>query len=367
MKRFLAALSALLVVALASAGCNASAVQPSAASVGTLSVSTSQLDASMTALKADTGFLCMSGSGTEPVTTGVGSGTWATSFADYVLTQLIKFGILDEMMAAHHLVAPAAQFSQAKAEAEQGVAQDLASLSSQSSPVSCPGTPTSIISGLGSSFGTRLIDNELNQEAYYAYLAGTTLQPSALLAWERTHVSEATESCTSVLGVASEAQATKIAHAIAGGASFATEATRYGESIGAGSGGAIGCLTPTDLSASLGSVVASLPIGTVSSPVSYNNLWLLFSVSSRHLEPLSSVIPQLAQIESAAFNAQYAKAIALTPITVSSVYGTLQRKPVQGGYSLAVVPPSSKACAYAISATAVGCTTTTAAGTGLAG
>ena len=60
-------------------------------------------------------------------------------------------------------------------------------------------------------------------------------------------MSEATESCTSVLGVASKAQAVKIAHAIAGGASFATEATRYGENIGAGSGGALGCLTPSDL------------------------------------------------------------------------------------------------------------------------
>ena len=367
MKRFLAALSALLAVALGSAGCNASALRPSAASVGALSISTSQLDASMTALKADTGFLCMSGSGTEQVTTGVGSDTWPTSFADYVLTQLIKFGILDQMMADHHLVTPTAEFGQAKAEAEQGVAQDLASLSSQSSPVSCPGTPTSIISGLGSSFGTRLIDNELNVETYSAYLAGTTLQPSALLAWEHTHVSEATESCTSVLGVASKAQAAKIAHAIAGGASFATEATRYGESIGAGAGGTLGCLTPTDLPASLGGVVANLPIGAGSSPVNYSSLWLLFSVSSRHLEPTSSVILQLGLIESAAFNAQYAKAIALTPIAVSSVYGSLQRKAVKGGYSLAVVPPSSKACAYAISATAVGCTTTTTVAAGLAG
>jgi hypothetical protein len=52
---------------------------------------------------------------------------------------------------------------------------------------------------------------------------------------------------------------------------------------------------------------------------------------------------------------------------VSSVYGSLQRKAVKGGYSLAVVPPSSKACAYAISATAVGCTTTTTVAAGLAG
>ena len=66
----------------------------------------------------------MSGSGTEPATTGVAAGTWATSFADYVLTQLIKFGILDQMMADHHLATPVAEFGQARTEAEQGVAQD---------------------------------------------------------------------------------------------------------------------------------------------------------------------------------------------------------------------------------------------------
>lgn len=360
MKRFLAVLSVLCAVALVSTGCNASAVQPSAASVGNIAITTSQLDASMTALKADVGFLCMSNSGTVPPTSGVGPGTWNTTFSAYVLTQLIKFGILTEMMKSQHVATSASYLAQAKTETENGIAEALSSLEQGASPVTCPGTAASIVSALGPVFGSQLIDNQLNVEAYSAYLAGTTLQPAALASWENTHASEATESCTSILGVASKAQAAKIATAINGGASFASEATRYGENIGTGAGGAFGCVTPDVWPASIRPVVTGLAVGAVSKPLDYSNTWLLFTVSKRQLEPVSDVIAQLAQLESSAFDVQYSKAIASTPISVSSVYGSLQRKAVAGGYSLAVVPPSNKACKYALSAAASGCTTTTA-------
>ncbi|MGO8877010.1 MAG: peptidylprolyl isomerase [Acidimicrobiales bacterium] len=360
MKRFLAVLSALCAVALLSTSCNASAVQPSAASVGDIAITTSQLDASMTALKADVGFLCVSNAGTVPPTSGVGPGTWNTTFAAYVLTQLIEFGVLAEMMKAHHLSTPTGDLAQVKTEIENSMAQSLASLQQGSSSISCPGTAASIVSALGPVFGTRLIDNQLNVEAYSAYLAGTTLQPAALASWENTHASEATESCTSVLGVASKAQAVKIAAAIKAGASFASEATRYGENLGLGAGGAFGCVTPDVWSASLRPIVTGLAVGAVSKPFDDSNTWLLFTVSKRQLEPLSDVIAQIAQLESSAYNSQYSKAIASTPISVSSVYGSLQRKAVTGGYSLTVLPPSNKACKYAPSAAASGCTTTTA-------
>ena len=82
----------------------------------------------------------------------------------------------------------------------------------------------------------------------------------------------------------------------------------------------------------------------------YQSGWLLFEVTKRQLEPTGDIVPEIDQLELSAFDAQYSKALVAAHVTVSPVYGSVQRKAVSGGYSLAVVPPSTKACAYALSA-----------------
>lgn len=366
MKRFLAALFALLAIVLVSGGCNVSSIPPVAARVGSSNIPTAQLDASMRALQADSGYLCQGGEGPNPVTAGAGTDTWSASFTDFVLTQLIKFRILDEMVAARHLVPPASDRAEATTEAEAAVNENLSLLQQES--VACPGTPTTIIEGLGSPFGPALLGNQVNDDVYSAYLAGTSLQPAALASWERSHAAQTTQSCTSAIEVTTEARALQIRHAILGGASFATEANRYGESTGAGTGGAVGCVLKAQWADGLGSVVAGLTVGVVSHPVKFQSGWLLLEVTQRKLEPLSYVVPQIDQLESAAFGRRYSKALSSTDISIASIYGSLERKAVQGGYSLAVVPPSAKACAYALSPSAAGCpTAASASATGATG
>ncbi len=354
MKRFLAFLAALLAVAVATAGCNAS-VTPPAATVGSTSISASELNAAMTNVKGDAGFLCTSSDGSTPVSNGVAAGTWSMSFADEVLSQLVKFAVLDQMVAEHHLSVPASDFNQAKVETEASVENSLQSLEQESTPVTCPGTPASIVNALGSTYGTRFIDNQLNQDAYSAYLAGTSLQPVALTAWEQGHRAITTESCTSVIGYSTKAAAVAAKAAIAGGTSFVAEAAKSTENIGAGAGGVIGCITPDQLAPALGSVLTSLAIGAVSQPVSYNGIYLLFTVTSRHLEPINDLVLHIDSLEQQAFNAAYGKALSGTPIDVSSVYGSFESKAVQGVYTVAVLPPSDKACSFALSGAASGC------------
>lgn len=358
MKRFLAALPALLVVAVASAGCNASSVPAAAAYVASAPIPTARLDASMAELKSDSGYLCQGGAGAIPVTSGVGTGTWSSTFSDFVLTQLIKFRILDQMVAARQLVAPASDKAVATAEAESSVAQDLTLLQQQSPPVTCQGTPSTIIGSLGPSFRTALIGNQMNEDAYSAYLAGTSLQPAALASWKASHPYKTTQSCTSVIQVASATLAARIHAAVHKGASFATEAAKYSQNTGAGKGGAVGCVLESQWTGTLGPVVAGLKVGAVSAPVKFQSTWLLFLVTKRQPEPSIDVVPQIDQQESSAFSSAYSKVLGTAAISVSPVYGSLQRKAVPGGFSLAVVPPSAKACAYAVSPAAAGCATT---------
>ena len=351
--------AALLAVVLVSTGCNSLSTTAGAAQVGGSVIATSALNDSMRQLQADAGFLCASTGGRPPATTGAGTDTWSTSYADSVLSQLIKFRILDQMVAAHHVSLPASDFNLALTETEDGITQTLSTL--QQEGVTCPNaTAASIVGGLGTSFRTAFVDNQLNQDAYSAYLAGTSLQPAALTDWEDSHRAEATLSCSAVIGVAKKSLAgLSIAKAVRGGASFATEATKHSENIGAGAGGSIGCLPPSSWPGNLGPVAVSLKLDTVSRPVEYQNTWILIYVTSRPLESLADVVSQLVGLESTAFDAQYAKALVSADISVSSVYGTLQRKVVQGAVSLSVVPPGSSACGYALSPSAAGCPVTT--------
>jgi parvulin-like peptidyl-prolyl isomerase len=357
-KRFLAAVSALIVVALVSTGCNASSIPAAAAHVDSLTVTTSELDSSLTGLKSDVGYFCQSEL-SVPRTTGVGANTWSAAFADDVLTQLIKFRIVGQMVASHHLLLPAADRSLAKLQVSDDVASDLAALQQQTPAISCPGTAASIVAGLGTAFSAQLVNNRLDEDAYAAYLAGTSLRPAALANWELGHRSVATESCTSLIGVSSRATAVKAEKAIIAGGSFATEAKKYSELTGLGAGGSVGCVISAYWPTGLASVVAGLRLRAVSHPVKYETGWLLFQVSKRQLESTGAAVTQLGELESTSFDTEYAKALAAAHISVSPVYGALQRKAVQGGISLAVIPPSTTACAYAVSAAAAGCPATT--------
>jgi len=358
-KRFVAT-SCLLLVALVSAGCNVSSSTSAAARVNASTITVTKLNEMMTALKGDAEFLCLSGAGAKPITTGAGTGTWNEEFAGYVLTQLIKFSLLQQMVAARHLVVPAADLSDAKTEVEsaiQGAGQ-----------TGCSGTPATAINDAGAVFQTALLDNQLDQDAYSAYLAGTSLDPAALASWGQSHQTITAESCTSVIQVSSNSLARKLETAIRGGVSFAKEADRYNAQNTTGKGGEVGCVLEQQWVGGLGPTVSGLQVGVVSRPVSYQSAWLLFLVTKRVAEPADGLLAILEQHEATSFNQQYGKVLSDAHVTVSPVYGTWKRTRSSAGIALSIVPPSSKACAYALSTASNGCATrTTTAGTAATG
>jgi hypothetical protein len=349
-KRSLATFSVLIAVALAATGCNSSSTSSVVAKVNSTSITTGTLDSVMSALKGDSALLCASKLGTHPVTTGVAAGTWNSTYAGFVLEQLIKFEVLAQLVAAHHLYVPGSDLSAAKTEAEAGL--------QTAGATGCTGTATAV-DDAGTVFETAYVRNQLYEDAYAAYLAGISLKPAVLKSWEQAHQGATLESCTSVIQVATESLAVKLEAAIRGGASFATEANTNTQSTGTGKGGVVGCVLEKQWSAGLGPTVSALQVGVVSQPVHYQSSWLLFLVTKRVPEPLDGLLAILQIDESARFNQQYATAFTRANITVSPVYGTWRVAVSKAGISASLVPPSDKACAYSPAASAAGCVPTT--------
>jgi hypothetical protein len=357
-QRFLAPLAVLLAVALGATGCNLASTPSVAARVNGSNITTATLDSVLSTLKTDHAFLCLSGAGSNPPTTGVGTGTWNEVYAGFVLAQLVKFEVLRQIVAAHHLDVPRSDLTTAAAEVESGI--------SGTGQTGC-GTAQSALQSAGTTFETALLDSQLDQDAYSAYLAGTSLQPTALLSWARSHPASTDESCTSVIQVTSKSLAVKIDRAIRAGASFAAEATKYTTNTGTGKGGSVGCVLEQSWVAGLGPIVAALHVGAVSAPVSYQSGWLLFSVTSRVLEPASGLVTLLEEQEITSFNRQYASALTHDDITVSPAYGSWSVVLTKTGLDVSIVPPANKACAYAVKAAAAGCATSGTAAVGTAG
>lgn len=350
MKRILTTFCVLLVVGLVGSGCNVSSTPPVAGRVDGSAITTARLDGLMEALKGDGALLCLSGEGTHPVTTGAGTDTWSETYAGYVLAQLIKFQVLANLVTGHHLYLPASDVSVARAQ----IASSLAAASRSG----CSATGVKALAEAGDAYRTDLVANQLQEDAYLAYLAGTSLHPNALASWEQAHPASTLESCTSVIQVTSHSQAVSIEAAIRAGASFASEANSNNPSGATGAGGSVGCIVEQDFPGTLGLTVAALPVGVVSPPVTYQADSLLFLVTKRLPEPLPAVLGLLGSDETTSFNAHYAAALSKAHITVSPAYGSWSVAVSKGGVDVIIQPPSDSSCAYALAATAAGCATT---------
>lgn len=350
MKRFIVTFSVLVALAVVASGCNVSSTPPVAGQVDGASITTAKLDGLMQALKSDGPLLCLSGDGKNPITTGAGTGTWNEAYADYVLAQLIKFQVLENLVVARHVYVPGSDMSVAKAQIAASLTGDSAA--------GC-GNAATALAQAGSTFQDDLVANQLNIDAYSAQLAGTSLQPGMLASWEQAHPGSIMQSCTSVIQLSSHSEAIKIAAAINAGANFATEADAHTQATSTAKGGVVGCVLEKQWTGGLGPTVAALPLSKVSSPVHFGAGWLLFFVSKRIRVPPPAVLSVLASDEMTAFGARYAAALSTAHVMVSPVYGSWLVAVSKAGVNVTIVPPSDKSCAYSLAATAAGCATTT--------
>jgi len=351
-KRFLATLTALAAFSLVLSACNVVSSSSSAATVQsggtTVSITTGELNSTLAALAADRGYLCVGGL-TATQTAGAGVGTYAVSYADTVLTQLVKFAVTRDLVTSLHLVIPAGASAMATAQVQARITSELASAVSASRP--CTGTAQTIMSGLGTYYRQALENNQLEQDALDSYLAGVSLQPAALAGYEQAHVAATLESCTSLIDVATRKLAQQLYGQIHGGASFATVADAHA-SQGTGPGGAVGCPLESEWVGGLGATVAKLTVGQLSSPVAFNGGWLLLLVSSRKLEPFPNLLAQLATTEATAFQKLTGRAYQRSKVSVASVYGSWTQTSSSSGIEVGISPPPDKASKFAPTTTA---------------
>ena len=321
MKRLLSSVSGIVVLALVvagSAGCNAQ-WGPYAARVNGSSVSPGELNGALASV-ANSSYKCVLNAETQgklPITgAGVGDGSYSIAFADFILTALIKADVAVAEVAALHLPEPASAHTLAMAQVTQGLQQAAAAYPA------CQTSGQKIVAALNSTYRNSIIGYQLASDALAAHLAGTTLSPTSLAAYEVHNATTTSQSCTSVIEVASKSKAASIRRSVVRGASFATEAkTNSLDTNSAANGGSVGCILASALVAQLRSALEHLPVGQVSQPIKFQSGWLLLLVTKRQFEPLDQLVNQLFGSEQTALQKALAGSLHNARIQVASNLG----------------------------------------------
>jgi hypothetical protein len=367
-KRFLAsaALAAALGgVAISATGCNAdwsSATSPAATVNGHTVATVQSLKAVMAVVKNDAGFLCLN-VGPKPQITGVGTDTYSMTFADEMLTLLVKYGITTTEAQSLGLYLPtSAQFTAAaKQQVVDGDDAELASLQ-QDGVTSCT-TASQIISGEGSDLRGTQLESQVAQDALDAHFAGISLHPSELASYEASHPALTTDSCVDVLEVSSAKNEAIVESKIKAGKSWDSLVAKYSKAQGLGTDGAAGCAFGIQWVDNLGSVIDPLTIGTPSAPAKLGADYVFLLVTARHPVTEAEFLENLATQEQTPYQSATGGELRSAAVVVDPAYGTWSVSTSSSGLTVSIKPPGSNAAADAPNPAAVGVTTTTAPAT----
>ena len=319
MKRLSAALAALGALALSTlglSGCNVN-LSPYAAQVNGSVISQQQMQDALSAIAGNAGYRCTIAAGGTSHVTGAGDGTYNAGFSAEVLSILIQDEVVRQELV--RLKVPEPSYLAAIARSQLEVATTPAS--------GCPGgTGAAVFAAFSPSYRAQLLAFQMDQDALSARLAGTSLLPSGLAAYEAAHQSEASIDCVSVLEVGTKKVATSLRSQLLRGASFAALARAHSiDQTTAPLGGAVGCIPDADFNAPLNTLIAGLTPGQVSSVVPFRTDWLLLLVTGRRAESSSQLISSLATKEQARLGAVIDGLIRSAKVAVDPRYGTWTR------------------------------------------
>jgi hypothetical protein len=340
----LLSIAAVAGLALATTGCNVK-WGPYAARVDNTDITPATLDAAMSALKADPGFVCLE-FGTTFKATGAGEHTYDLKSADFVLNQLIEYRIERQMASSLGATPPASATSLASVQLTNRLDSQLSSQTT----ATCPKTGADL-SKLGAAYKNVAVGLLSTEDAIAAHLAGTSLSTASLARYEAGHRSTTSETCVSIIEVPSKSTAAAIALAVKHGASFAQEAVAHSiDTASAKQGGALGCTPSISALGSYAKPVEALAVNQVTAPLAYtsggSSAWLLFTVTSRPAEPTAVLVEQLLSTEQTPFVSAVKHAISRARVSLSSQYGSWRDVGE-------IVPPSTAASRYAPDPTAV--------------
>jgi parvulin-like peptidyl-prolyl isomerase len=329
----------VLVVLAASAlsACQVS-VSPSAARIGSQTISKATLNSAVSAVASDKGFLCTISQDASSATVsinGAGAGTDASDFADSQLTELIKQRINSVLVTKLHLVATPAVLSLAT--------QRLDAELNPPSGSSCAQNGSQAVGALAPGYRSVLLDTEADVDLVSAHLAGVSISAAGLAAYARAHVATAYEDCASAILTTTKAAATTARDAIEAGQSFASVAMADSKDPNsAPEGGVLGCHLVSNYQPPLNQALATLAVGQVSQPIAFSTGYVLLKLTGRQAPNSFDALEVLVNAEQSAANAVLAKADSAANVSVDPEYGSWLNE--QGDYR--VVPPSGPASTF---------------------
>lgn len=292
-------LIALVVVVAAGVVAAAFTLPDNAATVNGQSISQSALNSDLAAISSSPEYQCLldaqvvvrsNGAASLPPISGVGRGTYNTTFVDYWLTQMIDNVLVSQLAARRHPTLTASEMAIAHRELLQSIRSTLNGVAG--TRYECAVQPVAVLSSLPQSFVQELVRAQAYNDALLSESPGSGVSEAELRAYFAEHRSEFDTLCVSGILVASQSTAAQLRAQIQAGASFAQVASANSlDTASAARGGALGCFAATSSSyASVLQDVGSLTLGQVSQPLaSTQGGYVLLEVTSRTTPAFASV------------------------------------------------------------------------------
>jgi parvulin-like peptidyl-prolyl isomerase len=326
-------LLAVGLLAVVGAGCDPTS--PYAAKVNGNTISQSDLNNELTAIRDDPAYL--NALQTQIQVTGAGQHSFNSTFVANVLNGQIVFQLVHQEVTRLGIKISGQDLAQARA--------DLASTLGGAG----------VVSALRRSYQDSLVFHRAESTALAASVGHVDLSPSAIAQYYTTHQQSFVEQCVSHILVADQATAGALRDQIVAGASFADVARSQSLDKATGAnGGVLGC-GPTGRFTSVPAfeqAVNAQPTGQVSQPVQiqYNTQsgatqtgWDLILVTSRPLLPVEQATPQIRASLLSGAQSAYTEAVqraaSRAHITVNPRYGTYD--PQSGQIVAPAAPPQS--------------------------
>jgi parvulin-like peptidyl-prolyl isomerase len=310
------------VLALAGAGCNATA--PYAARVNGATISQGDLNSELTAIRSDPAYLNQIQSQSQ--VTGAGQDSFDSSFVAQVLNRQIVFQLVHQEAVRRGITISNQDLSLARGDTATALGG------------------ARVLNGLPVSYQNSLIRHSAEVTALEAQLAHVDIRPVAMAQYYATHQQSFVQQCVSHILVATQADAAALRAQIVAGASFADVArSQSQDQASAATGGQLGCGPTGRFVTGFEQAVDALPTGQLSQPIQTQFGWHLVEVTSRQPLSLAQAQPQIRAALLA--NAQTALTSTLqrderrASVAINPRYGTYATRANQAG----IVPPSAPA------------------------
>jgi hypothetical protein len=362
----------LLIVLAGGLAAAAFAVPSNAASVNGQSISKQQLNSDLDAIAGSTDYRCFlsaeeavatggatplpSVDGTAQVGDGTSRQTVTTGFASYYLETEIGHQLVLELAAQRHLQVTPQELAAARSEFKGQINVILGEVAQSKYTCGTTVTAKDVLASMPGSFIDRTVRFDATVSVLEEDVAGVGSTTADLQRYFGNHTSEFDTACLTVAGYSSQADAQAAAATVAAGTPFSTVAAQTQ------GGGPQKCEILYGIAASLpaGSDLESLPLNTVSNPISDNGDYFLVEITKRTPTPFAKA---KTAVENAVQTAGASKTSTL--IDAAEKSATIAVDPRYGQWTATrVVPPTPPPTADLLNRSVDGTVAKTTASTG---